>query len=318
MRTPGTSRFLILFALSLVALATHRALFDALRAKDAHALAPLYAPDAAVSVGLGLALSHGADAAATLADTLFTAFPDSRLQWSKLYQAGDAIAVELAWMGTNRGPLRDAAATNRMVGTSAFLLTRFAPGGRIQTQHLYFDADALGRDLASRGMKLFGGGAFVGLPTAQTMVLDHAVATADDDAAMRGLVASFMRGNFEDARPLAQATTTWTEVATGHTATGKAAVAAWVSFLQRSFSGSGKQLIDVWSTGECVLLEWSTSSGGGAEGPPDRAGSIHAAEVIRFDGGHLAEVRTYRSSVHKADAESRRHGAAASPRGTNQ
>lgn len=280
--------------LSELTLATQRAFFDALRSHDEAALAHLYAPDAAIYVGLGVAEAHGPDAAATLAKTFWEAFPDVKIQWSNLLQSGNAVAVELAWTGTQTSPLAGLvpARPPRVVGSHALLLERFAPNGLLQAQHLYFDKDALESDLASRGAKPH---AFDGLPTSQSTVLDHAVATAEDDAAMRGLAASFMRGAFADVRGLGLATSAWVDRTKGHTVSGKSAIPAWVSFLEHTFKGGGKQLMDVWSTGEWVVLEWSSSSGSA----PD-AGGAHAAELVLFDGGHIAEVRSYRSSTPNA------------------
>jgi predicted ester cyclase len=277
-----------------LALATHRAFFDAWRAHDADALAKLYAPEAGVYIGLGVVEAHGPDAAATLAKTLFEAFPDARVQWGTLLQSGSEVAVELGFTGTHAGPLATMTATKKVVGTRALLLERFAPNGLIEAQRLYFDADALAADLGMRTGKAH---AWDGLPTSQTTVLDHAVVSADDDAAMRGLLASLARGTFGDARALGQATSSWYDATKGRTTTGKGAVPAWVAFLERTFKGGGKQLIDVWSTGEWVVLEWSGTLGVA----PDTNGA-HAAELVLFDGGHIAEVRTYRSAPPRAEA----------------
>jgi predicted ester cyclase/ketosteroid isomerase-like protein len=280
-----------------LALATHRAFFDALRAHDDAALAKLYASDAAVYVGLGLAEARGPDAAATLAKTFFGALPDVRVQWSLLLQSGNAAAVELAWTGAHTGALLDMPPTKKVVSSHALLVERFAPGGLIQAQHLYFESDTLAADLGSRGGKPH---AFEGLPTTQATVLDHAVAAAEDDAAMRGLAASLAHGTFTDALKLADAKSTWNDMAKGHASVGQWGVRAWVAFLEKTFKGGGTKLIDVWSTGEWLVVEWSASSGGEARSPS--TSEPHAAELIRFEHGRIAEVRTYRSSVRAASA----------------
>lgn len=285
--------------LAELAMRTHEALFQALRQHDATLLPSLYAPDAVVAVGVGLVEARGPEAAAGLARSLVTAFPDARLQWGRVLQSGDALAVELSWTGTHTGALGDLAPTKKVVGTSALLLEHVAPDGRVRSQHLYFDADALATDLATRRGKPH---PFAGLPTTQATVPEHTPAGAGSDSVMKSLVVGFQRGGFDDALPLADASSAWVDQTTGRSITGKGAVRAWVTFLERTFNGGGRQLVESWSAGDWLVLEWSSA--------PDAlsdATAAHAVDLVRFAGARLAEVRTYRSARHKAP-EAHRHG----------
>ncbi len=286
--------------LPALALATQRSFFDALRAHDPKALAALYAPDADVDLGVGVRQAHGPDAIAAVAESLFAAFPDAKVQWGTLLQSGDRTAVELAWTGTHTAALGGLAPTKKVVGAHGLLVERFAASGLLASQHLYFDADTLAADLATRGGKPH---PFDGLPTAQTTVADPTAASADDDAAIHRLAASFGQGAYADARALADGTTTWTDATRGHGTTGKGAVLAWTSSLEHMWKRAERPLLDAWSAGDWLVLEWGVRAGAAVSD----AAVPHVAEVVRFDGGHLAEVRTYRSSARSALPEPGRH-----------
>ncbi|MGO8999396.1 MAG: ester cyclase, partial [Polyangiaceae bacterium] len=277
--------------LNELALATHRAFFDALRAHDVAALSSLYSVDAVIDVGVGAARASKPDAIGALATALWIAFPDSRVQWGLLLQSGNALAVDLAWTGTHTGPLGGLNATKKLVGTHALLLERFDAAGHIASQHLYLDTVTVLTDLAARGARPH---AFDGLPTRQTTVLDATSPPAEDDAAMKGLVTAFRQGSFLDVRPLGADTTTWTDATKGRTVRGKGALQAWASFLEHTYGTRGTRdeaatrLVDAWSSGAWQVLEWNRAAG--------RDGvAAQAAELVRFEGGHVAEVRTYRA-----------------------
>lgn len=277
---------------SELALATHRAFFDALRAHDVAALSALYSADATVDVGVGAgaALAGKPDAIGALASTLWLAFPDSRVQWGMLLQSGNALAVEVAWTGTHTGPLRELLASHKLVGAHGLLIERFDAAGLIASQRLYVDTVTVVADLAARTAKPH---AFDGLPTRQTTVLDRTLPQAEDEEAMKALVASFRQGSFLSARPLGGDATSWTDVTKGHTVRGKGALQAWASFLEHAYGARGTHdetrspLVDAWSSGAWQVLEWSAGRDGAA---------AHAAELVRFERGHIAEVRTYRGS----------------------
>ncbi len=122
-------------------LTAHDALFAALRARDARALAAQFANQTLVDVGPGVAQARTPAAAAALAETLWLAFPDAKLQWGTLLQSGDALAVEVGWTGTQTGRLGDVAATNRVVGAHALLVERFDAAGLIVSLRVYVAAD---------------------------------------------------------------------------------------------------------------------------------------------------------------------------------
>jgi ketosteroid isomerase-like protein/predicted ester cyclase len=290
-------------------LATHRALFDALRAHDEGALARLYAPDATVRAGSGLASAHGPAEAAALAKALFTAFPDMKVQWERALQAGDALAVEFAWTGSQAGPLGDRAPSKKRTSACVLLVERFAADGLIRSQRLYFDAEGVRADLDAHSPKPR---PFAGLPTSQTVVADHSAAGPGDDAAVRALLQALRRGAYEEARPLADAASTWTDRTRGHATTGKGAVAAWLTFLTRSFPAGRSPLREGWTAGDFVVAEWGAGAGDAdADDGAGDAASARVADVIELEAGHLKEVRTYRSTTRPAEAEaSRRHGGA--------
>jgi hypothetical protein len=256
-------------SLSELELATHRSLFDALRAHDAKALGALYAPDA--TMDLGFVDAHGPAAVAALASTLWSAFPDSKTQWGTFVQAGDKAAVELAWTGTNTGALGERAPTKKVLGATALLLETFTPTGLIATQRVYVDEETVATDLASR---IGRPRAFEGLPTKQTTVRDHAAASADDDAAIRRLMADFAGGTFKDALTLGNDVSRWVDEAKRHITDGKGAVPAWVYFVAHASRGAKPM---AWSAGDYVV---------------DERGD--GADVVAFQGGRVALARTYR------------------------
>ncbi len=72
---------------------------------------------------------------------------------------------------------------------------------------------------------------------------------------------------------------------------------AWTSSLEHMWKRAERPLLDAWSAGDWLVLEWGVRAGAAASD----AAVPHVAEVVRFDGGHLAEVRTYRSSARRAE-----------------
>jgi len=280
--------------LSELELTTHRALFDALRAHDSRALAALYTPDAVVHLGMGLPDANGPDAVAALAEQVWAAFPDSKTQWGALVQAGPALAVELGWTGTHTGPFGAFAPTKKVIGTSALALERFAPDGRIAQQRLYFDADALATDLASREGKAR---AFDGLPTVQRSALDKAEASVEDAPVIQAVmgafgraatdgapVASVARGpRLRDLSKLGGEESLWVDETRRHTTSGKGAVPAWAQLEARMTPAKGEAAVDAWGTGPFVVLEWS-----------EPGGEPRAAELLRVEHGKIAVVHTYR------------------------
>lgn len=78
---------------------------------------------------------------------------------------------------------------------------------------------------------------------------------------------------------------------------------AWTSSLEHMWKRAERPLLDAWSAGDWLVLEWGVRAGAAVSD----AAVPHVAEVVRFDGGHLAEVRTYRSSARSALPEPGRH-----------
>ncbi len=267
-----------------IALATHRSFLEALRAHDDAGLSGCYAPEARVWLGAGA--EFGTADIEGLGKAGWTAFPDAKLQWSTFLESGMSAALEVAWTGSQTGRLADLPPSKKVIGAHALILERFAPSGLLVTQHAYFDAESIRTDLAIQGTQH----PFDGLPTTQTSVIDQA-ASGEDDPGMRGLAASFARGAFDAARTLGNEASVWSDATKGRSVSGKGAIGAWVSFLEHSFKGGGAQLINSWSTGDWLVLEWNSSPSDGAAPNASRA-----AELVRFEGGRIREVRTYRSS----------------------
>jgi ketosteroid isomerase-like protein len=265
-------------------LAAHRALFDALRARDPKALAALYADDAVVDVGVGLTEAKGRDAVATLAGALWAAFPDSQVQWGTLLQSGDTLAVELAWTGTHTAALGDHAPTKKVLGTALLLLETFTPAGLIASQRLYFDADAIVSDLATRAGKPH---AFEGLPTTQVTARDDVPAASEDAAARGVLTTALANGATKELLPLGSPATLWVEETRRHTTEGKGAVPAWAYFAGHAFPAGTKPV--TWASADRVVVEWNA---------PPKEGA-HAAEVIALEGGRIKSVHTYVSAKQK-------------------
>ena len=259
-------------------LAAHHALFDALRGHDPKAVAALYTPDASIDVGL--VEVHGGDAVAALLTTLWSAFPDSRMQWGTFLPSGPTVAVELAWTGTQTGPLAEHAPTKRVLGALAVMLETFAPNGLIASQQLFVDGDAFVVDLAARAGKPH---AFAGLPTAQVEGVDHAVPRAEDVIAMQKVTAAFAGGSFKEVIALGDDESVWVDETKRRTTTGKPAISAWGWSVSRAVAAGGALSFAV---GDYVVAET-----GGA--------NARAVDVIALAGGHVKSVHTYRRDVPK-------------------
>jgi hypothetical protein len=240
-----------------------------------------------------------------LSKAAWAGFPDAKLQWSTFLQSGASAALEITWTGSQTGRIGDVPPSKRLIGSHALILERFAPSGLLVAQRAYFDAETIRTDLVTPGGTPHG---FDGLPTTQTSAIDQTV-SEEDDPAMRGLTASFAHGAFDAARPLGSEASVWSDATRGHATSGKGAISAWVSFLEHSFKGGGAQLVDSWSTGEWLVLEWNSSPSDGAAPNTSRV-----AELVHFERGHIREVRTYRSSRWGGSGA----GSSGKPRAKNQ
>lgn len=261
-------------------LTAHHALFAALRAHDARALAARYAPDATLSIGP--VDVHGGDAIAALAESVWTAFPDEKLQWGHVLQAGDVLAVELGWTGTSTERFHDHAPAHKAVGASALLVERFNDNALIVSQRLYVDVDNVANALAWGSGKAH---PFEGLPTAQVTVPDHTAPSPVDDEPLRTLAATLQSGAYKNVPPF-DADALWIDFSKGHTSSGKGLNASWTASLYRAYLGAGH--VTPWSAGDYVVLEWKGSAGKGS------AGAAISADVLKLEGGKVVEVWTYR------------------------
>jgi steroid delta-isomerase-like uncharacterized protein len=80
----------------------------------------------------------------------FTAFPDFRLDFTKVIGNGDTYAIEGRMSGTHQGPLLGPAghipATNKRVELGIAVFGRLDGDGRVAEEHRYYDlADILGQ-----------------------------------------------------------------------------------------------------------------------------------------------------------------------------
>jgi hypothetical protein len=260
-------------------MATNQRLFDALRVHDGAALSALYAPDAFVTVGPGLADAHGATGAAGLAATLWAALPDAKVQWGTLLQSDTIMVVEFAWTGTHMGALGSAPPTKRAVGGWAVAVLEFTSDGLIKAERVYLDGVAA--DLTARPAKPH---SFSGLPTRQTTVRLSDARSPANDRVMEGLVGG-AADDFHAALALADASTTVSDRATGRTSTGKGALASWPTRPAHSFGN-----VTAREVGDWVVIERRGSADVTTEDP--WSGRV---DLIRFDDGHIADVRSYRN-----------------------
>ncbi|HKT03091.1 MAG TPA: ester cyclase [Rugosimonospora sp.] len=100
----------------------------------------LYSPDVVMIEPGGT--SHGIDAFLAHSQGFARAFPDSRAEITSLIEAGDLVAVEAVYTGTNTGPLATPAGELPPTGqalTLPYCAVFEVVAGRIVQQRVYYD-----------------------------------------------------------------------------------------------------------------------------------------------------------------------------------
>jgi steroid delta-isomerase-like uncharacterized protein len=123
-----------------------RSLYEAFNNRDFDLLAEAIAPDGRLTiVGTGQAFV-GPDGARQYNTMWATAFPDGMVTVDRVIAQDDAVVVEFTGRGTHTGPLATPAGDIPATGRSAtlqFVDVYEVVGGKIKSQHNYFDSGAL-------------------------------------------------------------------------------------------------------------------------------------------------------------------------------
>lgn len=123
-------------------LTLHRAMFDAVRARDLEALRDMYHPEYSYTGADGVPV-HGPAASVRIVDAYTRAFPDLQIVCRHEFAAGaEHSVIEFTVAGTHRGPLHDIPATGRSIEIAACNVVEIRDG-RILREREYFDTHAL-------------------------------------------------------------------------------------------------------------------------------------------------------------------------------
>lgn len=119
-------------------------LVGAIRRRDAHALAELFADDAVMRHPLSAVPIEGKAAIAASEQALFDAFSDIEIEVVRVVAEADDIVVELVLRATNTGALDVGAgerlpATGRRIELPSVCLLRLGADRRIVEEHDYLD-----------------------------------------------------------------------------------------------------------------------------------------------------------------------------------
>lgn len=89
----------------------------------------------------------GRDAVAATYVDLFQGFPDSRCEILNEFASDGQVLIEVRWVGTNTGPYRGEAATNKVVDVPIAYIFKFG-GDQIERITEYYDGATVGAQLS--------------------------------------------------------------------------------------------------------------------------------------------------------------------------
>lgn len=122
--------------------ALHRAMFDAVVARDMDGLRRTLHPDYSYMGADGVE-QKGADAAVEVAETYLTAFPDMVFEFPQQHSCGDHVSIiEFVVRGTHTGPLGDIPATGKSAVAHVCNVIEVRDG-LIHREREYFDTMSL-------------------------------------------------------------------------------------------------------------------------------------------------------------------------------
>jgi steroid delta-isomerase-like uncharacterized protein len=122
--------------------AVHRAVYEAVNARDLGRLREIYHADCVYVTGDGVE-QRGVDAVLAAVSTFTGAFPDLAIEIRRQHIAGDDVSiVEYTFAGTHRGELEGIAATGKAIEVVACSVVEVR-AGRIAEERDYYDTLAL-------------------------------------------------------------------------------------------------------------------------------------------------------------------------------
>jgi steroid delta-isomerase-like uncharacterized protein len=120
----------------------HRAVYEAVQARDFDRLREIYHADCSYTTGDGVE-QRGVDAVLAAVDTFTSAFPDLRIEVRHQHVPGDTVSVvEYTFAGTHRGELEGIPATGKRMAVVACSVVEVRDG-QIHRERDYYDSLAL-------------------------------------------------------------------------------------------------------------------------------------------------------------------------------
>jgi steroid delta-isomerase-like uncharacterized protein len=120
----------------------HRAVYEAINARDLERLREIYHADCVYVTGDGVE-QRGVDAVLAAVTTFTGAFPDLAIEIRRQHAAGDDVSiVEYTFAGTHRGELEGIAATGKAIEVVSCSVVEVRDG-RIVVERDYYDTLAL-------------------------------------------------------------------------------------------------------------------------------------------------------------------------------
>jgi steroid delta-isomerase-like uncharacterized protein len=126
----------------------------AFNAHDAKKTAELYKADAvsAMPGPTGLEETRGREAIEKMHAAYYSAFPDIKVGFVRVFQKGDVLVQQWVAAGTHKGDFMGMKATNKPAGVSGATVTWVDADGLIKRQHVYWDQATVGVQVgASKG-----------------------------------------------------------------------------------------------------------------------------------------------------------------------
>ena len=245
--------------------------------------------------------TKGRDAILKGFDAIFRAFPDLKVATPRIFQKGDACAIEWVVNGTNTGEFMGQPATGKAVGFRAATVAWFDDEGLIRQEHVYMDQATIAQQVGKAPGKPRPVAAF---PTSPPQWITASGSLEEDklvETAKNGWPATWSR---RDAKAFATSFTddaVHEEIASPVDLKGKDA-------LMKEYAGYVKAMPDltvtvdkVWAAQTFAILEFTfTGTMKGAMGPfkaTNKPVTIHAMEVDEFKGDKWTKATTYSNGL---------------------
>jgi predicted ester cyclase len=283
-------------SLAELELASAKAFADALNQHDPEKYAALFALDG-VEKATGEPDGSGREAIAAHVKGLFTAFPDFKIGFSRIWQKGNFAAVSWAWNATDTGGFMGNKPSGRAVGTEGISTVVFTDDGLVKELHRYGDGATLMSQLDPKAKK----GTFRTPPTLPTSTDVFAAAGSPDEDKDLDVAKGFYAAL--DDKKAADVMALFTEESTADDFTMPATLRGLKDWkkMYETYVGAFPDFKQAIST-QVAVKDYVISEGvlngthRGALGPIRATGkpvSLHFVDVLQIKDGKLAHVWTW-------------------------